>query len=204
MVLGKLPVPGRPTSLDKSRARAYCSYCLKGSGGAMVLGKLPVPGPPTIWITVGQVPTALTVGSALTVVAGGGCLDIFTLLYPFSPLSPSLWETARYRLKYCLKRPLNPKQPTNQILYLSSADQNLKRATTRNCKPPVKCINCTEDRPARGWSGGAMVLGKLPVPGVLLVWIRVGQGPTALTVSGGGRVVRWCWVNFQCRGVLQF
>ena len=20
----------------------------------------------------------------------------------------------------------------------------------------------------------------------------------------GGRVVRWCWVNFQCRGVLQF
>ena len=20
--------------------------------------------------------------------------------------------------------------------------------------------------------------------------------------SGGGRVVRWCWVNFQCRGVL--
>ena len=20
---------------------------------------------------------------------------------------------------------------------------------------------------------------------------------------GGGRVVQWCWVNFQCRGVLQ-
>ena len=74
----------------------------------MVLGKLPVPGRPTIWITVGQGPTALTVG------AGGGCLDIFTLIYPFSPLSPSLWETARYRLKYCLKGPLNPKQPTNQ------------------------------------------------------------------------------------------
>ena len=74
----------------------------------MVLGKLPVPGRPTIWITVGQEPTALTVG------AGGGCLDISTLIYPFSPLSPSLWETARYRLKYCLKGPLNPKQPTNQ------------------------------------------------------------------------------------------
>ena len=26
----------------------------------------------------------------------------------------------------------------------------------------------------------------------------------ALTSVGGGRVVRWCWVNFQCRGVLQF
>ena len=45
----------------------------------------------------------------------GGCLDIFILIYPFSPLSPSLWETARYRLKYCLKGPLNPKQPTNQL-----------------------------------------------------------------------------------------
>ena len=73
----------------------------------MVLGKLPVPGRPTIWITVGQGPTALAVE------AGGGCLDIFTLIYPFFPLSPSLWETARYRLKYCLKGPLNPK-PTNQ------------------------------------------------------------------------------------------
>ena len=38
----------------------------------------------------------------------------------------------------------------------------------------------------RGWSGGAMVLGKLPAPGR----------------PGVGRVVRWSWVNFQCRGVL--
>ena len=29
----------------------------------MVLGKLPVPGRPTIWIRVGQEPTALTVGA---------------------------------------------------------------------------------------------------------------------------------------------
>ena len=73
----------------------------------MVLGKLPVPGRPTILITVGQGPIALAVG------VGGGGLDIFTLIYPSFPLSPSLWETARYRLKYCLKGPLNPK-PTNQ------------------------------------------------------------------------------------------
>ena len=78
------------------------------SGGATVLGKLTVPGRPTIWMIVGQGPIALAVG------AGGGCLDIFTLVYPFSPLSPSLWETARYRLKYCLKGPFSPKQPTNQ------------------------------------------------------------------------------------------
>ena len=74
----------------------------------MVLDKLPVPGRPTMWITVGQGPSALTVG------AGGGCLDILTLSFPFSPLSPSHWETTRYRLKYRLKGPLNPKQPTNQ------------------------------------------------------------------------------------------
>ena len=53
------------------------SNFLGGGGGAMVLGKLPVPGYPTIWITVGQGPSALVVG------AGGGCLDIFTLIYPF-------------------------------------------------------------------------------------------------------------------------
>ena len=77
-------------------------------GGVTVLGKLPVPGRPTIWIIVRQGPIALAVG------ASGGCLDIFTLFYLFSFLSPSLWETARYRLKYCLKGPLKPKQPTNQ------------------------------------------------------------------------------------------
>ena len=49
----------------------------------MVLGKLPVLGRPTLWITVGQGPTALAVG------AGGGCLDIFTLIYLSSSLSPS-------------------------------------------------------------------------------------------------------------------
>ena len=57
-----------------------------------------------IWIRVGQGPTVLAVG------AGGGCLDIFSLVYQFSLLSTSLWETARYRLKYCLKGPLSPKQ----------------------------------------------------------------------------------------------
>ena len=54
-----------------------------------------------IVIIVQQEPTALTVG------AGGGGFDIFTLVYQFSFLSPSLWETARYKLKYCLKGPLS-------------------------------------------------------------------------------------------------
>ena len=42
----------------------------------MVLGKLPVPGRPTVWMIVGQGPTALAVG------AGGGLFGHF-----YSPLS---------------------------------------------------------------------------------------------------------------------
>ena len=60
-----------------------------------------------IWIIVGQGPVALAVG------AGGGVWTFF-LSSIFSFFFLPLWETARYRLKYCLKGPLNPKQPTNQ------------------------------------------------------------------------------------------
>ena len=67
-----------------------------------------------IWIIVGQGPIVLAVG------VGEGGLDIFSLIYHFSLLSPSLWGTARYRLKYCLKGPLNQKQPTNQPIQLRS------------------------------------------------------------------------------------
>ena len=74
MVLGKLLAPGRPTTLDNSRARAYCAYSR----------------------------------------CGWGLFGHFFSRSHFSFLSPTLWETARYRLKYCLKGPLSPKQPTNQ------------------------------------------------------------------------------------------
>ena len=45
-----------------------------------------MPGRPTIWITVGQGPTALAVG------AGGRCLDMFTLIYALSSFSLSLGD----------------------------------------------------------------------------------------------------------------
>ena len=51
----------------------------------MVLGKRPVPGRPTIWI-VGQGPIAFSIG------AGGGCLDIFTLLSFLSSIFFSLGD----------------------------------------------------------------------------------------------------------------
>ena len=73
----------------------------------MVLGKLPVPGRPTD-VDPGQGTTAFAVD------AGEWFGHFFSrLLLLF--LSPSLWETARYRLKYCLKGSLSPKQPTNHL-----------------------------------------------------------------------------------------
>ena len=53
----------------------------------MVLGKIPVPGRPTIWITVGQGPTALARG------AGGGCLVVhlsFSLVLPLFGRRPGI------------------------------------------------------------------------------------------------------------------
>ena len=51
----------------------------------MVLGKLPALRRPTIWITVGQGPTALVVSVV--------CLNIFTLICPFfSSFSLSLGD----------------------------------------------------------------------------------------------------------------
>ena len=58
-----------------------------------------------VLIIVRQGPNLPAVG------AGRGCLHNFSLVYHFS--SFSLWETAQYKQKYCLKGPLNSKQPTN-------------------------------------------------------------------------------------------
>ena len=77
------------------------------------------------WFTVGQGPIVLAVG------AGGGCLDIFSLIYHLSFLSPSLWETARYRLKYCLKGPLSQKQ-TNKTRFLAPCPKLAENIFTNN------------------------------------------------------------------------
>ena len=93
----------------------------------MVLSKLPVPKRPTYtWRKVGQGSTALAGG------AGAGCLDIFSLIFYYSFLSP-LGDGPIYRLKYCLKGPLKPKT-TNQtnILPLSGIPVNESYAMVRS------------------------------------------------------------------------
>ena len=92
-----------------------------------MLGKLSVPGRPTNWIRVGQGPAVLAVG------AGGACLDIFSLVHHFSFVSPSPWETARYRLKYCLKGPLTqnnqPRVTKGRKVNTSYQGENLTKVT---------------------------------------------------------------------------
>ena len=90
------------------------------SGGAMVLGKLPVPGCPTNFAY------SRTRAYSAYSRCGWGLFGHFcSRLSSF--LSPSLWETARYRLNYCLKGPLSPKQPTNQPNLGELFDFDLKR-----------------------------------------------------------------------------
>ena len=76
----------------------------------MVLGNLPVPGRPTNLITLGQEPIALTGG------AGGGDLDIFTLIYPFSSFSLSLGD-GPIKTEILSQRVVKPKT-TNQPWWL--------------------------------------------------------------------------------------
>ena len=74
------------------------------------MGKLPVPGRPTNFDNSGA-----RAYCACSRCGRGLFGHIFSHLSLFVFFSPSLWETtACYRLKYCLKRPLNPEQPTNQ------------------------------------------------------------------------------------------
>ena len=76
----------------------------QGCGRMVVQSKLQVPGRLTIWMIVGQGHTALVER------ANEGCLLSSILILLFSL---SLRDT-RYRHKYCLKGPLNPKQPTTK------------------------------------------------------------------------------------------
>ena len=74
----------------------------------MVLGKLPASGRPT------NLDYSRARAYCACIRCGWELFGHFSLVYHFSFLSPSLWDSARYRLKYCLKGPLSPKQPTNQ------------------------------------------------------------------------------------------
>ena len=77
----------------------------------MELGKLPVPGRPTIWITVGQGPTALAVG------ANGGCLAILLssiLSFLFLPLFGRLWLVGCFGLNGPLRQYFSLYQAVSQ------------------------------------------------------------------------------------------
>ena len=53
-----------------------------------------------------------------------------------------------------------------------------------------------------GWSGGAMVLGKLPVPGHPTIWMIVGQGPIALAAGADGGCLDIFILHYPFLGVV--
>ena len=65
----------------------------------------------SVQLTVGQGPTVLAVG------AGGGCLDIFTLIYPIPPLSSSLGNGPIWTeiLSQRAVKPKTTNQPTSSV-----------------------------------------------------------------------------------------
>ena len=69
------------------------------------------PGRPTIWIRVGQGPTALAVG------AGGGCLDVFSLVchLPSSSLSLGDGPIQTEILSQRADKPKTTMQPTKAV-----------------------------------------------------------------------------------------
>ena len=73
----------------------------------ITLGKLPVPGRPA------NLDYSNARASALAVGAGGGCLDIFSLIYHFSSFSLSVGDDPIYT-EILSQRAVKLKQPTNQ------------------------------------------------------------------------------------------
>ena len=91
-----------PNSLLFLQRERESSKSNREGNGAMHWVHFQCRGVPLIWILVGQGPIALAVGAV------GGRLNNFSLVFLFLFFLP-LWETARNRLKYCLKGPLNQK-----------------------------------------------------------------------------------------------
>ena len=74
---------------------------------------------------------------------GGGIRVLWTLflvylIHHFFFLSLSPWETVRYRINYCFKGPLNPKQPINQSKS-HSIDQKQVHALLSSFYPILIC-----------------------------------------------------------------
>ena len=85
------------------------------SGGAGVLPKLSVPGRPANLNSRARAYCACSR-------CWWGFVWTFFPLSVFSLFFFPLWEMARYRLKYCLKRLLNPKQPTLRFCKTAAED----------------------------------------------------------------------------------
>ena len=91
----------------------------------------------------------------------------------------------------CLKGPFSPKQVGWLVVlgltalgdsisvYIGPTPKERRKRRERTTPTRTYC-KCSRPLSYWGWSGGAMVLGKLPVPGRPTILITVGQGPMHL------------------------
>ena len=83
----------------------------------------------------GRVAFSAMVEQGPTVLAEGATwegVDIFSFVNQFSFLSPSIWEMARYRHRYCPQGPLNPKQQQrniSKVLHTSHTENRLNHTS---------------------------------------------------------------------------
>ena len=125
---------------DGSRPPAYYPLHYRLScgrlDGAKVLGKLLVPGRSTN-LDNSRISANCACGKY-----GWGLFGLFFSRLSFFLFFLSLWETARYRLEYCLKGLLNPKQSTNQPLLLGENSLPAVFLHLRNLKGGKLCYFC--------------------------------------------------------------
>ena len=82
--------------------------------------------------------------------------------------------------------PNHKKKHINRHLCWRTSKQNVYQQPFKHVQfEKNTVVNFLSHPQIRGWSGGAMVLGNLPVPGRPTILITVGQGPIVLAVGAG-------------------
>ena len=135
--------------------------------------------------------------------ADGGCLDFFSLAYHFSFLLSFSLSLSLGLVSWLVVLGLTALSVSISVyIGLSPREREKEKRSER------KNVQTTPPAPTANTTGPCPTITQ--ISRTLRHWkftqhLRTTRPPhPSLLDEGGGRVVRRCWVNFQCRGVLQF